>query len=330
MEKCKLNYYIILAISVLLVFSVSRSAASDAESFRYALTVPVAEELLPCPDIPLAPPDTTPGKKGKTNPKNGRKSSKKVTFETFEENYQKAMEYYDRQLFISAATIFEQLYPLSLGTPRADTILYLFADCYYNNRDYEMAAFHFKEYANKYSANPRAEDAYYKAIMAIANISPEYSLDQTETLYAIEEIQVFIRKYPNSRYMDECNSLLDKMREKLARKAFEIFKLYYYTENYKSAQISAESFFKEYSYSQYADDAYLILVKNNYEYASHSVESKKVERYNACIEAFQNMKINHPYSPLLREAEKWANDAQAKIDKKESKNQKRKGKENED
>ncbi len=250
------------------------------------------------------PPKSSAGKKGK-----------KVTFETFEENLAKAQDYYNRHLYISAARLFEELYPLSMGTPYADTILFLFADCYYQNHDYEMAAFHYKEYANRYSASPRAEEAHYNAIKAITKLSPEYSLDQTETYYAIEEINLFIRNYPNSPYMAECNALLDRMREKLALKSFEILKLYYNTENYKAAQIAARNFLKEFPSSLYADDAYAILVKNNYEFASKSVEGKKLERYTACVDAFNSMKISYPHSLHLAESKKFADDAALKIQK---------------
>jgi outer membrane protein assembly factor BamD len=130
--------------------------------------------------------------------------------------------------------------------------------------------------------------------------------------------------------MEECNELLDRMRNKLARKEFEILNLYYNTENYKSAQIIARNFFKDYSYSEYCDDAYAILVKNNFEYARHSVESKKIERYTQCVEAYQNMKINCPTSDLLKEAGKYAEEAQNIIDKKEFKTSKKKEKKHED
>ena len=254
--------------------------------------------------------NTIKKKKPKGFVNNGKR---KVTFENFEENYKKAKDYYDRQLFISAAKLFEELYPMSMGTPLADTILYLFADCYYQNKDYEMAAFHFKEYANRYTSNPRAQLAHFQAINALSHLSPEYSLDQTQTYYVIEEIEVFIRNYPNSEYMPECNALLDKMRDKLAKKSFEILKLYYETENYKAAQVAARNFLKEYSSTQYADDAYAIWVKNNYEYARHSVESKKIERYTECLDVFHSFEINFPSSPLVSDMQKYADLAQGGI-----------------
>lgn len=326
MENYKRYSNIALIFSVLFCLLVATTAVAESENF---LSVSEASStdanVFHYVESNSASPSPT-----KKKPKKKQSNGKKVSFENYEENYQKACNYYENQMFISAARIFEELYPLSLGTPRADTILYLFADCYYMNRDYEMAAFHFKEYANKYTSNPRAEEAYYKAIKALSNTSPEYSLDQTETYYVIEEIEVFTRQYPQSKYMEECNALLDQMRDKLAKKSYEILKLYYNTENYKSAQIMARNFFKEHSSSQYLDDAYAILVKNNYEYAHKSVDSKKIERFTACVDAYQSMKIYCPGSDLLEEAEKLAVDAQNKIDKKEFKKSKKKDKKHED
>lgn len=314
-------YCKILTISILsIVFMLKTTVMSMPVSEKFEVQVVEGYCYLPtvCGEEEVFGSDDVPGKKPKGKKPKGTKG-KKITFESFEENYQKARDYYGRQLYISAARIFEELYPLSMGTPYADTILFLFADCYFQNRDYEMAAFHYKEYANRYTGSPRAEEAHYNAIKAISKLSPDYSLDQTETYYAIEEINSFIRSYPNSTYMAECNALLDEMREKLAKKAFEILKLYYNTENYKAAQISAANFLKKHSSSQYADDAYLILVKNNYEFASKSVESKKVERYTACMEAFNNMKVNYPYSRQLSEAQKYADEAALKLQKINSK-----------
>lgn len=323
MEKYKVQFCIALIFSVLFVAMSGVLAAFPNEIFPFHTSTHRAEFVKVTSSAASSDLLPSPTKK-KPRSKSSSRKNKKITFETYEENYQKACDFYNRQMFITAARLFEELYPLSLGTPRADSILFLFADCYYQNRDYEMAAFHFKEYAGKYSTNPRAEDAHYKAILSLSHCSPEYSLDQTDTYYVIEEIQDFIRQYPHSTHMEECNQLLDKMRNKLAQKQFEILKLYYNTENYKAAQIIAQNFFKKYSSSTFADDAYAILVKNNYEYAQRSVESKKVERYNECIEAYQNLRINYPNSPLIHEVEKYATDAKNKIEKKEIKKSKKK------
>ena len=80
--------------------------------------------------------DTSRPKSKTAKPKKERVNIKKVTFENFDQCYERAMKYYNNQMYLTAAGLFEDLYPLSLGTPRADTILYTFAQCYYKNKDY--------------------------------------------------------------------------------------------------------------------------------------------------------------------------------------------------
>jgi outer membrane protein assembly factor BamD len=244
------------------------------------------------------------------------KNKKKVSFESFDVNYQKAKNYYDKEKFLSAAALFEQLYPLSVGTPYADTILFMFADSYYKNGDYQMASFHFKEYTRRFPYSNKAELAALMVVKSIYNVSPYYSLDQYETDYAIEEITHFISVYPNSKYMEECNLMLDELRNKLAKKAYEIAKLYYRTERYQAAQISVKNFIKDYSSSMYADDALFLLIQNNLDYAKKSINAKKRERYIACLDAFSLLKNTYPDSPFISQAASYIIEAEKFINKK--------------
>lgn len=228
--------------------------------------------------------------------------SNKVNFETFYENYNKAVKYYDRGSYLSAAQLFEQLYPLSIGTKYGDSILFMFADCYFQNKDFQLAAFHFKDYSRRYPGTERTELAALNCVKALYYVSPPYDVDQSDTKYAIEEIKQYINQYPNSKYIEECNQILDELRNKLALKQFEVIKLYYNTGNYKATQISVRNFMKEYSYSKYAQEALFLLVKSNFEFATKSVDSKKKERFLACAEAYDALKVQFPESKFLPEA----------------------------
>ncbi|MDL2312182.1 outer membrane protein assembly factor BamD [Bacteroidales bacterium OttesenSCG-928-B11] len=278
------------------------------------------------PDIHFFTPEDTVKnddgtKKKKEKLENREKSNKKkVTFETFEKNYNRAMKFYKNQQYLSAARLFEELYPLSIGTPYGDTILFTFANCYYLNKNYELAAFHFKDYARRYSGTPKGEEAYFLCVKSVYNVSPIYSLDQFETKYAIEEIGYFIQQYPTSTYMDECNTMLDQLREKLARKDYEVAKLYYYTGNYQAVQISIRNFMKDFSFSDLAPDACYLLVQSNFDYAKKSVDSKQMERYLQCLDAFETLKANHPVSPLVEQAAKIVAEAEKNMEKINAKN----------
>lgn len=236
--------------------------------------------------------------------KKDRSGSKKVTFESFDQNYARAMRFYNTKQYLSAAGLFEELYPLSLGTPRADTILYLFAYSYYMNKDYTMAAFHFRDYVRRYPNSDRTEDAFYYCVNSIFQTSPDYSLDQSNTTYAIEQIKAFIQAYPENKHIAECNEMLDQLRLKLARKDLEILKLYYNTEHYEACQIAAKNFFNDYSYSPLMPEAVYYLALNNFKFARKSVERKKQERYKACIEACEKMKQNYSDSKYFKETDK--------------------------
>ena len=299
----------LLIVCVLLLFFAEGRAASSPACY------PICGVQDGCSAV-SAPSDSL--KKSKKSSKNKAPYSKRkgrVTFETFDENYARAVNHYNNHQFLSAAKLFEELYPLSLGTAHADTILFMFADCYFQNKDYEMAAFHFKDYARRYPSSDRAELASLMAIKSVYNISPYYALDQSETNYAIDELNTFIALYPHSQYMDECNKMLDVLRNKLAKKDFEVLKLYFNTENYRAAQIATDNFLKTYSYSQYAPEAAFILVKNNYQYAKKSVKGKMRERFEACITAYDNLVFNCPESPLVADAVKYRDEAKKQIEK---------------
>jgi len=249
-------------------------------------------------------------KKSKT-----KKSSGKVNFETFQQYYEKAIKYYNNKAYLSAARIFEELYPLSIGTPLGDTILFLFADSYFQNRDYQIAAFHFRDYARRYPGTEKTELAALNAVKAMYYSSPEYYLDQFVTTMAIEEVKLFIQQYPYSKYIEECNEILDALRNKLAKKEMEIVKMYYQTGYYEATQIMAKNFLKTYSSSQYAPEILFILTKNNFDFARKSVEHKKYYRFKDCLEAFAMLQSQYPESSFIPEVKKIADEAAIQIKK---------------
>jgi outer membrane protein assembly factor BamD len=253
--------------------------------------------------------------KSKNKKSKSHKSSGKVNFETFRQYYDKAMKFYDNKAWLSAARIFEELYPLAIGTPMGDTILFLFADSYFQNRDYQMAAFHFRDYVRRYPGTERTELAALNSVKAMYQTSPEYNLDQFVTVLAIDEVNLFIQQYPNSSYIEECNKMLDALHNKLAKKDLEMLRMYYKTGRYEATQIMARNFMKIYSASKFAPETLFILVSNNYEFAKKSVESKRYIRYKDCLEAFETLQLQYPESSYIADLKKITDDATNQIKK---------------
>ncbi|MBO4542977.1 MAG: outer membrane protein assembly factor BamD [Bacteroidales bacterium] len=234
---------------------------------------------------------------------------------TKEAKYAAAMEYYQRGSYLTAAQLFEEIYPLYLSAPEGDTIAYLFADSYFKNNDYLMAAFHFNDYIRRYPQSPKVEDASFYAAKCYYLNSPTYNLDQSDSKMAIEGLQMFISSYPQSKYVEESNQMIDDLRNKLAHKDFSIGCMYYNTERYQAAQVCLQNMIKEYPNSAYTEEAMFYLVKNSYGYAQNSVESKKVERYQMVIDNANKLRAYNEQSKFLEEADKLAADAKKKRDK---------------
>ena len=109
--------------------------------------------------------------------------------------------------------------------------------------------------------------------------------------------------------------MLDDLRLKLARKKVEILKLYYNTDHFEACQVAAKSFFNEYAYSPLMPEAIYYLVLNNLEFARKSVEAKKQERYQACLDACIKMQLDYSQSPYLKEVDKIAAEVRKQLEK---------------
>jgi outer membrane protein assembly factor BamD len=310
MKKIRIIDFNLLFFLILCFIFSNAFAAEEVHLFQninpsYAFEVGAAS-------VTSAPPIDFKSKKKKNKV---HKSSGKVNFESFRQYYDKAMKYYNNRAWLSAARIFEELYPLAIGTTLGDTILFLFADSYFQNRDYQMAAFHYRDYARRYPGTERTELATLNAIKAMYYNSPEYNLDQLVTTFAIDEVILFIQQYPHSKHIEECNEILDALRDKLARKEMEMVKMYYQTGYYEATQIMAKNFMKNYSASKYAPEVLYTLLKNNYDFARKSVLQKQYHRYKDCLDAYEMLQMQYPESSYIEEGKKIANDATAQINK---------------
>ena len=257
--------------------------------------------------------DAFAGKKPKTS--NTSKSRISKRYKTKEAKYEAAKTYYSKGAYLSAAQLLEEIYPLYMTSQEGENILYLFSDSYMKNHDYLMAAFHFKDYLRRYPQSPKAEEVSFLISKCYFLNSPIYNLDQTDSYLAIENLEIFLNAYPNSSYQEEGNMMVDSLRNKLAKKDFNIARMYYNTGNYQAALISFNNLFKDYPNSAFTEESLYYMVKNSYEYAQKSNEKKKVERYQMAIDNKNRLKAYNAASKFLPEAEKLANDAEKKRDK---------------
>ena len=221
----------------------------------------------------------------------------------YELKYTKAIEYYNKTNYTSAQTLFEELIPVFKGTDRAEQVYYYYTYCHYYLTDYALAGFHFRMFARTFPNSTHAEECAFMNAYCYYLSSPRYTLDQSDTKNAIQEIQNFLNEFPESKRVDTCNILMDKLRGKLEKKSYEITKGYFFRDDWKAATPACENFVKDFPESKHNDEMRFMIIKSYYLLAKNSVESKKPERLEKAMENYLKFVDLHPNSPFLPEAE---------------------------
>lgn len=230
--------------------------------------------------------------------------------------YQEAVKLYEKGKYSKALVLFDDLSSKYRGQAQAEDLFYLIANANYKMRDYTSARFHFKNFASTYPSSPRAEECRFMAAYCYYIESPRSSLDQENTRKAIDELQIFVNYYPESEKAKEAGVLIQDLRDKLEKKAFDNAKLYYNMgspDDFRAAVIAFDNVLKQYPDTKYAEDIEYLMVKSQYEYADHSSAFKQESRFNDAID-FYDIFVNHfPESKYRSELDNLKEDADKKI-----------------
>ena len=117
---------------------------------------------------------------------------------TFEEKYAGAVEYYKNKKYYKAGVLLDDIMAFSAGKPEAGDIHYMNADCQFNDGNLYYAADGFRRYYEKYPRSERVEDAMFMYAQTLTALSPSIELDQDNSIKAIDAMQAFINRFPNS------------------------------------------------------------------------------------------------------------------------------------
>ncbi|MBN2683308.1 MAG: outer membrane protein assembly factor BamD [Bacteroidales bacterium] len=219
--------------------------------------------------------------------------------------YSKAVEYYEDKDYYRSLTLFEEMYPYWKCQEKGEQIYYYIAYSHYGQGDFILAGYHFRNFARTYPRGKHLEECSYMAAYCYYLDSPEASLDQTYTISAIEELQSFINKFPESDKVDKCNELILTLRKKLELKSYMAAKLYFDIGYYKAAVTALKNSIKDFPDSDYREEILFMIVKSNYLFAENSIESKQVERFRATVSEYQSLVDEFPSSKYQKEAEKY-------------------------
>lgn len=229
------------------------------------------------------------------------KYQKIVKSNDFELKYNKAVEYYDKGDNYRALQLFEQIAPLLRGTAKAEQLSYYYAMAYYKQKDYLLASYYFERFAKDFPTSKNAEEALFLAADCKYRLSPPYTLDQSPTQEAIQAFQIFVNTYPTSSKVQQCNDLIDELRQKLQTKDYLMAVQYFKMEAYEAAVITFGNLLDDYPETSYREDAMYYIFKSWYYYAKNSIESKQTERFDLALTAGSDFLSIYNESPRIPE-----------------------------
>ncbi|GHT15246.1 hypothetical protein AGMMS4956_14780 [Bacteroidia bacterium] len=231
------------------------------------------------------------------------KTEKLLKNPDFAFKYKEANRFYEKQKFDKAALLYENVHPFYRNSNKDDTITVQLARCYYQQRNYEMAEYHFGYIQQRFPRSPFVEEADYRIAQCSYHRVQRAQLDQSNTMQAIQRLEYYLSRYPNSEYSFECEEQREKLETQIAYKAYLNAKLYYQMEQYKAAVVSLKNGLKQYPNSPYREELLFLIFKSSYLHAKNSVHSKQQDRYQSSVDEYLNLISEYPASQYKKEAE---------------------------
>lgn len=222
-----------------------------------------------------------------------------------------ATKKYEAGKYEKAIRLFEQIAPAYRGKPQAENMFYMFCQSYYKTEQYYLAGYQFESFASLYPKSDKAEEAAFLGAKCYSKLSPVYSLDQTDTDKAITKMQAFIDKHPDSKHIEEANTVVKELTLKLEKKAYEIAKQYNTISDYKSAIRALDNFIADYPGTIYKEKAMFYKLDSSFKLAINSVPSKMEERLKNAKVAYESLIKFNASTEFKKEADQMI----ARIDK---------------
>lgn len=123
----------------------------------------------------------------------------------------------------------------------ADQALYKMGECYKKAGDYQQARLTFQKLVDEHPESKLAEEANFQVGLCASQASLKPSYDQSETDSALQEIEDFSKRHPESNLTGEADNMRQSLREKKAQSDYSIADFYWRQKQYASAAVYYKS-----------------------------------------------------------------------------------------
>ncbi|WP_299173846.1 outer membrane protein assembly factor BamD [uncultured Allomuricauda sp.] len=232
--------------------------------------------------------------------------------------YDLAQKYYDEGDFKRAKRLYEQIAPRYVGKPQGERVMFFFANTYFKTEDYYLSGYQFERFIKSYPRSDKIQEANFLGAKSYYELSPAYSLDQTDTDKALVKLQSFINTYPESEFFDEANAMAKELTAKKEKKQLEIAKQFNKLGQFNypilvSAITALDNFISDNPGSIYREEALYYRIEATTNLAMNSVEDRRKERLEDAQASYDNLLKYYPETEFKKKADNLSSKIQKEL-----------------
>lgn len=218
--------------------------------------------------------------------------------------YEAGLSYYAKKDYYRASILFEDILPIVRGLPEGEKVEFYLAYCQFYEKTYLLSSNQFKTFYETYGRSTLAEEAHFMYAFSLFEAAPSSNLDQRDGVEAMDAMQVFLNKYPNSKFQERAVEVITVSHGKLEEKGFANARQYLQLRNYQAALIAFDNFRKGFPDSKYLEEVSFLKVEAQFRLAEKSFISLQPKRYQQVVDLYQELIDGYPESKYLKEAER--------------------------
>ncbi len=228
--------------------------------------------------------------------------------EDIKAKYDMAEKFYEEGDYKRAKRLYEQIAPKYVGKPQGERVMFFFADCYFKTGDYYLSGYQFERFIKSYPRSDKIQEASFLGAKSYYELSPRYSLDQTDTDKALAKLQTLINTYPETEYFEEANAMARELTTKKEKKQLEIAKQFNKLGKFNypiliSAITALDNFISDNPGSVYREEALYYKIEATTNLAMNSTLNKQQERLENALDSYNTLIRYFPESQFKKEAD---------------------------
>ena len=180
--------------------------------------------------------------------------------ENITERFNSGMKYFEKEKYLKAEAEFNYLILNNPGSKLSLDAQYYLAESMFYQDKFDEAIEEYNRYS-RFSDDPvKIEHAEFKSCDASYLLANDFKFDQGNAAELMDKLQVFIEKYPESKFSNQIENFFKEIRSRLAQKEYEAGRLYLKLEEYDAALIYFNEVLSLYYDTDYSDLARIEII----------------------------------------------------------------------